>query len=74
MLLPAYGVVSFKKLRPDTTQYQLLNAVGSCCLIINTVFYRAYPSAFVNVIWIIIAAYAFYRIRRSSEVREAHVD
>ena len=73
LLLAAYGLVSFKRLRPDATLYQLLNAVGSCCLIVNTVFYRAYPSAFVNGIWIMIAGFAFYRIR-SSRVREAHVD
>ena len=74
LLLTAYALVSFKKLRPDTAVYQLLNAIGSCCLIVNTVFYHAFPSAFVNVIWIVIAGFAFYRIRSSREVREAHVD
>jgi hypothetical protein len=63
LLLLAYGLVSFQKLRADSGHYQLLNAVGSCCLIVNTVYYRAYPSAFVNVIWIIIAVIASYRMR-----------
>ena len=63
LLLLAYGLVSFQKLRADSIRYQLLNAAGSCCLIVNTAYYRAYPSAFVNVIWIIIAVVASYRMR-----------
>lgn len=63
MLLIAYGLVSFRKMRPDSGIYQLLNAVGSALLIVNTVYYRAYPSAFVNVVWIIIAALSFLRFR-----------
>lgn len=63
LLLLAYGLVSFQKLRADSIHYQLLNAAGSCGLIVNTAYYRAYPSAFVNVIWIIIAIVASYRMR-----------
>jgi hypothetical protein len=65
-LLFAYAMVSFKKLRADSGRYQLLNAVGSCCLIVNTTYYRAYPSAFVNVIWILIAILASINARRKS--------
>jgi hypothetical protein len=63
VLLLAYGLVSFKKLSVDSGYYQLLNVVGSCFLIVNTVYYRAYPSALVNLIWIIIALLASYRMR-----------
>jgi len=61
LLLLAYAMVSFKKLRVDGGGYQLLNALGSCCLIINTAYYRAYPSSFVNLIWILIATVALIR-------------
>ena len=61
LLLLAYALVSFKKLRVDGGHYQLLNAVGSCFLIVNTVYYRAYPSSFVNVIWILIAIVALIK-------------
>jgi hypothetical protein len=64
LLLAAYAMVSFRKLRADSGSYQLLNAIGSCCLIVNTVYYRAYPSAFVNVIWILIAILASIRARQ----------
>ena len=64
VLLLAYGCVSFQKLRADSLTYQVLNALGSLCLVINTVFYHAYPSAFVNVVWITIAIAARARLKR----------
>ena len=63
ILLLAYGFVSFDKLRAESFRYQFLNAVGSLLLIVNTVYYRAYPSAFVNVVWIVIAFVASVRAR-----------
>jgi hypothetical protein len=63
LLLGAYGAVSFHKVRPASLLYQFLNAVGSTFLVINTIYYRAYPSAFVNVVWIAIALVAGFRIR-----------
>ena len=63
LLLGAYGAVSFHKLRPASLLYQSLNALGSVFLVINTLYYRAYPSAFVNVIWIGIALAAGLRAR-----------
>jgi hypothetical protein len=75
-LLLAYGMVSFKKLPADSGWYQFLNAVGSACLIVNTVYHRAYPSAAVNVVWIVIATVAQIRARTSSprERLTTHVD
>jgi hypothetical protein len=63
LLLGAYGCVSFRKLRPDSILYQSINGLGSCFLVVNTVYYRAFPSAFVNVIWICIAVSAGIRMR-----------
>ena len=63
LLLGAYGAISFHKLRPASLLYQALNAIGSIFLVINTLYYHAYPSAFVNVIWIGIALAAGFRIR-----------
>ena len=58
LLLVAYAMVSSKKLEGDSTTYQFLNIVGSLLLAANTVFYRAYPSSFVNLIWIGIAVFS----------------
>ena len=67
LLLGAYGCVSFRKVRADSVLYQVINGLGSCFLVVNTVYYRAFPSAFVNVIWICIAVSAGIRMRRHAQ-------
>lgn len=67
LLLGAYGCVSFRRLRAESMVYQLANALGSCCLIVNTLYYRAFPSAFVNLVWIAIAIVAGFRIRSNAQ-------
>jgi hypothetical protein len=66
LLLVAYAMGSSKKLEVDSTAYQLLNIVGSVFLVTNTIFYRAYPSSFVNVIWAGIAIFSIATRRRLS--------
>ncbi|MBZ5522603.1 MAG: hypothetical protein LAP21_10230 [Acidobacteriia bacterium] len=61
LLLLAYAMVSFRKLRPDSVAYQLMNFIGSCLLVVNTVYLHAYPSAMVNIVWIFIAIVAYIR-------------
>ena len=63
LLLGAYGCVSFRRLAADGALYQFVNGVGSCFLVVNTIYYRAFPSAFVNVVWICIAVVAGIRMR-----------
>jgi len=63
-LLVAYAMVSSKKLEGDSTAFQFLNIVGSLLLAANTVFYRAYPSSFVNMIWIAIAVFSIATRKR----------
>ena len=66
LLLVAYAMISSKKLEADSTAYQLLNIIGSLFLVANTIFYRAYPSSFVNVIWAGIAVFSIAARRRLS--------
>jgi uncharacterized membrane protein len=63
-VIAAYALVSSKKLDGVSFRYQLLNFFGGVFLIINTVFYHAYPSTLVNAIWIGIAVWTMYRQRR----------
>ena len=65
-LLVAYAMISAKKLEADSTAYQFLNIIGSLFLVANTIFYRAYPSSFVNVIWAGIAVFSIAARRRFS--------
>jgi hypothetical protein len=57
----AYALNMFGKLASDSAAYYILNITGSVCLIINTLYHHAIPSAVVNVIWIIIAFVAVFR-------------
>ena len=65
-LLLAYAMVSSRKVEGNSTAYQLLNVVGSLLLASNTIFYRAYPSFFVNLIWMGIAVFSIATRRRVS--------
>ena len=67
LLLLAYALVSFKKLEADSQTYQWLNITASVLLLVNTIYYGAYPSSFVNAAWTIIAFFAILTIRRKYE-------
>ena len=54
-ILTAYFLVSRKKVKGDSSAYQILNLVGAALLIANSVYYGAYPSGALNVAWILIA-------------------
>jgi hypothetical protein len=60
-VIAAYGLNSYQVIPSDSIYFQLLNLTGAFFLIINTVYHRAYPSAFINVVWVIIAAIAIAR-------------
>ena len=68
-ILAAYGLVSFKKLAPDSFAYQGLNIAASILLLINTMYYGAYPSSFVNAVWTVIAIAAITSVVRRNAVR-----
>ena len=60
LLLTAYFLISSNRIKGASKSYQVLNLIGSGALIVNSAFYRAFPSAFVNVIWIGIALYSLF--------------
>ena len=62
----AYALLSIHKLNARSKLYQLLNIIGSFCLIINTLFYTSYPSTFINVVWLVIGIFALINIYRSN--------
>ena len=66
-VLAAYGLLSMHKLTAKSKLYHWLNIIGSICLIANTVFYFAYPSAFVNIVWLLIAIFALINIFRTKK-------
>jgi drug/metabolite transporter (DMT)-like permease len=65
-LLIAYAMVSSRKVEGNSPAYQFLNIAGSVLLAANTIFYKAYPSSFVNLIWIGIAVFSIATRKRVS--------
>ena len=61
LILLAYLLVSTKRVEGDSLLYQGLNITASILLVINTFFWHAYPSLFVNAAWILIGVAALGR-------------
>ncbi|MEM1218176.1 MAG: hypothetical protein AAGH79_04660 [Bacteroidota bacterium] len=68
-LVGAYWLVSKNRITAQSKPYQTLNVLGSILLTINTVYYGAYPSSAVNIIWIFIGGYFLWKtfVRPNSE-------
>ena len=54
----AYGMVTAKRITPDSLLFQGLNIVGASLLAVSASTYGAWPSAVVNVIWVAIGIFA----------------
>ena len=67
LVVLAYFLISAEKLTATSMLYQLCNAIGSVGLIVNTVYYAAYPSTFINVVWLFIAIPAIVKIIRNKQ-------
>ena len=65
-LLAAYALVSAKRLDGDSMKFQLLNLIGSVLLIVNSAYYGAFPSVFVNVVWIGIAITTILHVKKKN--------
>lgn len=62
LLIAAYAGVSGGRLSGTSLVFQGCNAVGSACLVANTVSRGAFPSSVVNAIWLVIASRSILRV------------
>ncbi len=62
LLITAYWLNSRNKINAQSSFYQTLNIFGSALLMANTVYYGAYPSSSVNVIWLFMGIYHISKI------------
>lgn len=65
LILGAYGLLSAGKVESTSKTYQYMNIAGAAGFIVNSGLKGAYPSAALNVIWILISFYALARRRRA---------
>lgn len=58
----AYELNSYQKLRSDSLLFYVLNVVGGIFLIIYSNYKEAYANTFINVVWVIIAIPAIFKV------------
>lgn len=63
-LIIAYLLNSVNVLKSQSFAYQFMNLLGGGFLIINTLYYGAYPSSFLNVVWAFIAGFYLLRLKQ----------
>jgi len=69
-LLAAYWLVSTQKMTGDSRAFQGLNLVGAVLVLMNSLYYGAYPSVGVNAAWIAIGVYTLAKHFSPEKVRE----
>ncbi|MDR1196908.1 MAG: hypothetical protein LBL08_01355 [Candidatus Nomurabacteria bacterium] len=64
MLVLAYLLISFGVLGSETVWYQILNILGAGGLLFLGIVRHAIPSAFTNIVWVVIGIVAIINILR----------
>jgi hypothetical protein len=64
LILLAYLLLSAGRLTGQSLSYQAMNVVGAAGFVINGWWHGAIPSAALNVLWLLIGAFASWRIIR----------
>lgn len=62
LIVGAYALISSNRLHGTSLVYQSMNLIGSILVGANALYYGAYPSVGINVLWLIIGAVALQRI------------
>lgn len=63
-MLSAYMLLTTGRLRSLSPTYQWLNVLSAAGFIVNSGYNGAYPSAFLNLIWMAIGFYGLFRLAR----------
>ncbi|MGI9470130.1 MAG: CBU_0592 family membrane protein, partial [Rubripirellula sp.] len=61
LLLIFYWLLTSNRVNATDSRYHLGNFAGGSLLLFNNLHYGAYPSGFVNLVWLVIAALAVTR-------------
>jgi hypothetical protein len=62
LVLVAFGLNSYEKVKADSWSYILLNLVGGILLIIYSTYKGAYANTFINVAWVLVALTAILKM------------
>jgi hypothetical protein len=70
LILFAYLLVTAGRVTGQSSTFQLMNLVGAAGFVLNGWWHDARPSAVLNVVWMLIAAVALWRLwkRKGSSI------
>ncbi len=61
LIVSAYAMVSFKKIKPTALSYPLMNLFGALGVGINVFYKQAWPAVALQVVWGAIGIYAIIK-------------
>jgi hypothetical protein len=64
LILLAYLFLSMGRLTGQSAAYQWMNVFGGAGFVVNGWWHGAFPSAVLNVIWVMIGGIALWRIQK----------
>ena len=70
LLLGAYALLTTGRLKAGTT-FQVMTLFGGFFLLVNSAYYGAWPSAGLNVVWVVIGTGGLLRLWLSSRKSRA---
>ena len=62
LILAAYALLTAGKVTGRSLAYQAMNVVGAAGFIVNGWWHGAIPSTALNIVWLLIGAFASWRI------------
>ena len=69
LIVGSYALNITGKLSASSKTYVLANIIGGVFFVVNTYYHQAYPSMFVNVIWVIIAIYMISKKKKNNNAK-----
>ncbi|MDE3142931.1 MAG: hypothetical protein KGL19_02170 [Bacteroidota bacterium] len=64
LILAAYFLNMQHKILATSPFYIWANLIGGACFVINTIYHHAFPSAALNIIWVLIAVFSLARAKK----------
>ena len=63
LLIGAYALVTTGRILGPSLRFQLMNLIGGALLMVNSAWYGAWPSAALNLVWVVIGTAGLVRAR-----------
>lgn len=69
LIVGSYALNITGRLEATHKLYVLANILGGLFFVVNTYFHQAYPSMFVNIVWVIIAIVMLNKKDKNKEAK-----